>query len=438
MASSLTGNSVSQTAEVLIVGAGPVGLYVALRLGQAGISVKVFEKESAISTESRALGYYGGSLIALDRARVLEKAIAMGFTSFGVCWRKQTADKAANVRRLGDIIAKLQIPKSQDESPIGQTSTLLLQQCKLAQLLHDEALATGFVSISFEAELTALQDVGDSVVATFTNPSNGAIRQHQAPYLIGADGGRSSTRKLIGIPFKGHSWAERLVAINVKFATPAGEDMSCPTAFIVHPIHFGLISPLEPFEVGKKTLYRVVIAVHPEDTRSDEDISSMENAINICESTIPGPRPLEYEIVQVTPYRTHQLCASTFRRGRCVLAGDAAHLNNPFGAMGLTSGLLDGEALADTLELVINENHDPELLSVYSSERSRIFQTFIDPTTTWNKLRCAADPETASEDWALQMLIKRPHEMKNYGIHFFSSWRTDMRSLIAKEAAESL
>ncbi|KAK4031583.1 putative fad binding domain protein [Parachaetomium inaequale] len=431
MATSASSSDGATRGKVIVVGAGPVGLFVALRLAQAGITVDVMEKDATLSDAPRAAGYYGGTLVALARAKVLEKAVDRGFVSTGLCWRKPVADDGEGGKRYGDIIARLPFPYGDPNSVTGKVPSLMLPQSKLAKLFFDEAKATGLVTVHFNMALTAIQDDGNSVKATFTRAESGAQETYQASFLVGADGGKSSTRKLLNIPFKGHSWPERLLAIDCVFETPRTVESGFPTSFIIHPVHFGLVLPLERFEPGKRSAYRCAVAIDPRDSRSDEELTSKESVDDLLDKMLPGPRPINAEVLRVAPYRIHQLCASSFRRGRCVLAGDAAHLNNPFGGMGLSSGLLDAEALTDSLDLIINEGSPLSLLDTYSSERQRVFQIFTSPVSTMNKLRCAADPELANEDWLIRALNTNPSSLKEYGRHFYDTWRTNMRSLVA-------
>ncbi|KAL2135940.1 hypothetical protein VTI74DRAFT_6168 [Chaetomium olivicolor] len=417
--------------KVILVGAGPVGLFAALRLAQAGITVDVFERQAALSNAPRAAGYYGGTIVALARAGLLEKAVEKGFISTGLCWRKPVADDGKGGKRLGDVVARIHFPPGEPDSIVARTPALTLPQSKLAKLFFDEARATGLVTVHFNMELNAINDDGDFVEAVFTRVDTGEQETHQAGYLVGADGGKSTTRKLLGIPFKGHSWPERLVAIDCVFETPQTMEPDLPTSFIIHPVHFGIILPLEPFAPGKRSAYRCALAIDPQDPRSDEELVSKESLSELLDKMLPGPRPNNVEVLKAAPYRIHQLCASTFRRGRSLLAGDAAHLNNPFGAMGLSGGLLDAEALADTLDLVINEGKPSSLLDTYSYERQRVFQIFTNPVSTINKLRCQANPDRANEDWLINTLNTNPAALREYGRHFYDTWRTDMKCLAA-------
>lgn len=136
------------------------------------------------------------------------------------------------------------------------------------------------------------------------------------------------------------------------------------------------------------------------------------------EALLPGPRPLEYDLKMVSPYRIHQRCANTFRIGRVLLAGDAAHLTNPFGgyanllvtyesnckalltrySLGLTGGLLDAGALANALIDRICHNAPDNILDKYSEVRRAVFQNVVDPTAQANLRRlCESDPATVGE-----------------------------------------
>lgn len=315
----------SFSATVIVVGAGPVGLLTALYLAQAGIRVEILEKAGALSISPRAVGYYGGALLALKRAGILEKMHRAGFTSQGLGWRKPITDDGRGGKRMGDTIARLRLPKD-DSTLDGLQTTIYLRQSELTKLLLQEVLETGLARVHYDAEVTGIEDNGDSVIAT-ARKSDGTEYRFHGLFLVGADGGKSTTRKILGIPFKGHSWPERIVAMDILFEDIA-IDYEFPTSLVVDPVHFGLITPLENPIEGKMTLYRCSVAVSPNDPRSDDELTSDSSVASLLHIMLPGPRPLSYKSVGSSAYRVHQLCATTFRRGRCILAGDAAHLNN--------------------------------------------------------------------------------------------------------------
>ncbi|KAJ3953526.1 hypothetical protein N0V92_010004 [Colletotrichum tropicale] len=313
--------------SVVVVGAGPVGLSIAVRLAHAGIKVHVIEKNDVVDSSPRAAGYFGGALIAIQRTNILEKAKAIGFSADGMCWRQPILADEEGSMAMGHILARFDFPKEGISAATGHVSSLYLPQSQLTQLLLDEAISTGLVEIHFNSVLTNILQDEESVTAMFSRSATNSEEALQAEFLVGSDGGRSTTRRLLDIPFKGHSWPERLVAIDCLFQMPPGADNST-TSFIVHPIHFGLITPIEPVVTGRETTYRVVIALDPADSRPDTELATDMVAKALLDKMLPGKRPLDVRVLRVAPYKTHQLCAATFKRGRCVLAGDAAHLNN--------------------------------------------------------------------------------------------------------------
>ncbi|PYI12669.1 FAD/NAD(P)-binding domain-containing protein, partial [Aspergillus sclerotiicarbonarius CBS 121057] len=423
--------------KVIIVGAGPIGLFTALKLARTNIPVLILEKSPQLSTAPRAVGYHGAALAALKRTPVYHKARELGFFGKGICWRRSlVADQDENHNRngdgemgkkMGDIIASL--------AGYGH-GVLYLPQGMLTRLIYEEVVRTGLVEVRFGWEVSDViqhgDDDDDGVTAVARKVSgHGEEERFTGKFLVGADGGKSAVRKILQIPLQGHSWPERIVAMDVLLEDKHLDPMF-PTSMVVHPVNFGLVTPLEPVREGEKTLYRCSVATDPGDERTDEELVEEASLRVLLEGFAPGPRPLDVDIVGSSAYRTHQLCAFTLRKGRCVLAGDAAHLNNPFGALGLTTGLLDADALANTLDMIINEKKAIDLLDVYADERKRVFQTFVDPVSTQNKLRCASDPDTVTEDWLIRGVINHtPDVMEAFGRPFFDVWPTDMRKLAA-------
>ncbi|GFF78380.1 6-hydroxy-3-succinoylpyridine 3-monooxygenase HspB [Aspergillus lentulus] len=425
-------NSYSTT--VVIIGAGPVGLLTALRLAQSGIKVDIVEKEADLSDAPRACSYYAAALHALQKANVLDDIKTAGFTTGGLCWRGPLDDDGKGGKKLGEMLACLPIVGTND----WDHGVVNLQQSKLASLLYRRAVETGLVKVHFGLRLKGIQQDADSVTATVSREDGSTETTFHASFLVGADGGRSTTRKLLGIQFKGHIWPERLVAIDVLIKDAEFDD-DFPSSLFVDPVHWGLVSPLEKPQRGKETLWRCTVALHPSDQRGDDQVVAEESIRSLLSHVVPSPQLDTAAVVRASPYRVHQLCATTLNSGRCVLVGDAAHLNNPMGAMGLTTGILDADALADALELIIHEGKPISVLDVYSDERRRAFQMFVDPSSSQNKLRIASDVSTAKQDWLIRFMARASGDgamVKQATEPFFSVWRTDMRKSLYTQQAD--
>ncbi|KAF5018937.1 hypothetical protein F66182_9079 [Fusarium sp. NRRL 66182] len=419
--------------NILIVGAGPVGLFLGFRLAKEGIKVDIIEKEDSILQQPRASACYGPASFVLKEAGLLQLVSERGYvgTSFG--WRPQVKDDGNGGKTWGDLLAELPFRAATAEHP--ERGMSFLPQHKFAALIMEQALETGNLTVHFGTELIAINnDQPDRATATVRDVKSGVEREMVSAFLVGTDGGKSTTRKLLGIPMQGHTWPERIVATDV-IVPPLPIFLEAPAHFFMHPLHFGVVVPLEKPVAGQPGLWRFTLAVDPADTRTDEEILEDESLRNLFEVAMPGPRPLQYELRRRAIYRIHQRLATTMFRGRCMLAGDSAHLNNPFGAMGLTTGILDVDSLTASLLMIYSNEQPVSVLAKWSDERRKVFQNFVDPTTSHNKLRIQRDPATAYEDWAIK-LLKNPSDetMAKFLIPYGTVWPTDMKAVVQESS----
>ena len=186
-----------------------------------------------------------------------------------------------------------------------------------------EALKTGNVTVYFSCEVIGIQELHDAVQVQVRNPD---ISISTGCYVIGADGGESSVRKAIGTPCLGHTWQERLLATDVNLLNDVVPNY--PTVFIMDSRNYTIMTPLTEPILGETSLWGCTIAIPPEDERSDEELMEEETIQGFYAKFVAGPRPLRAEITARSVYRIHQRLVTTMRKGRCVLAGDAAHMNN--------------------------------------------------------------------------------------------------------------
>jgi 2-polyprenyl-6-methoxyphenol hydroxylase-like FAD-dependent oxidoreductase len=203
-----------------------------------------------------------------------------------------------------------------------------------------------------------MRETADGVIATVETP-NGQ-KEISANYLAGCDGGRSTVRKLLELTYDGFTLPQWLVACNVRY--PFQDHGFVRAQFIVHPEHFCLIGKIDP-----SGLWRVSY-------NEKEDLTREEVLANVhqkFQALFPGPRPLKedaYEIEMISPYRIHQRSAPSYRKGRALLAGDAAHACSPFGGKIPVESLL----VDSYIKLTISKRHGPHHRHLRRRRTSRL------------------------------------------------------------------
>jgi 2-polyprenyl-6-methoxyphenol hydroxylase-like FAD-dependent oxidoreductase len=187
----VNGASTAFDAQVLIVGGGPVGTFTTLRLARAGIKVLLVEADAVPSSAPRAAVYTGPSVLELERAGILADVRDLGLQNSDVCWRK------AN----GEIIAGL----DRNFVPSHPLNPVTLDQFRLETVIlkHLENYPSG--KILWGHKVVALEQDEKSVTVT-TETLEGEKKKFVAEYVVGADGGKSTVRKLISVEFEGFTW----------------------------------------------------------------------------------------------------------------------------------------------------------------------------------------------------------------------------------------
>jgi 2-polyprenyl-6-methoxyphenol hydroxylase-like FAD-dependent oxidoreductase len=344
--------------DVIVIGGGPVGFINALGLAQAGVRVSVVEAESQIINSPRAAVYFWSVLVGFERLGILEEAKAVGV-------RKQ--DYSYLVRRTGErIVYSMEALANDTPYPYN----LHLGQDRLADIVMRRLQAFPNATIRFGTRLQQLREDADGVTLWVTTGS--AREELRASWVIGADGAGSSVRRLLGLSFDGMSWQERFVATNVKYDF---ERHGYARATFVIDDHYGAVIAI----LNNEGLWR---CTYMEDAALPEE-TFLERLPHMYEAILPGRG--SYELVAASPYRMHQRSAQHYRVGRIVLAGDAAHVTNPTGGLGLTSGLFDSYALYPALTAIVLEGADDEVLDRYSAARRDIFVNRVSPQATANK-----------------------------------------------------
>ncbi len=344
--------------DVLVVGGGPTGFLTALGLAQAGLSVRLIEAEGAIIDSPRAAVYHWSVLDGLEALGIREEAETLGFIKQDYCWL---------VRETGEHIRyDLSVLAGHTAFPhnihLGQDQLADIARRRLAGIAHAE--------VRFGTRLVGLWQDEESVTASMDGPEG--REEIRARWLVGADGASSGVRKALGLDFPGMTWDERFVATNVWHDfDAAGYALS---TLVVDARHGAVI-----VKISREGLWR---CTYMEDAALPEE-SVMARLPAAYNALLTGDR--DYRLERAAPYRMHQRCAERFRVGRVLLAGDAAHVTNPTGGLGLTTGLFDCFALYPALAAVLLDGAEEALLDRYASARRRIFLERTSPQAIANK-----------------------------------------------------
>jgi 2-polyprenyl-6-methoxyphenol hydroxylase-like FAD-dependent oxidoreductase len=362
--------------QVAIVGAGPVGLLTALGLARQGVEVTVLDSEPAVVRSPRAAVYFHTTISILKKLGLSDEAHAIGLSSteFMMHWLDTRERVASDMR---------------DALEPGQEfdHNLHFGQHILADLVIRHLEQLPGTQVLWNHRVTALSEAHNCVNLTCETPAG--EQTIEADWVIGTDGARSAVRRLLGLEFEGFTWPDRFVATNLEY--PFREFGYANANMVVDPVNWCVIGRL-----GRENLWRLT---YGEDASLDE-ATILERLPERFAAILPAPS-VAYRIDNFSPYRVHQRCAPTFRIGRTLLAGDAAHACNPCGGLGLTGGVIDADALSDALGAVIRGRADESVLDFYSQERRRVFVEVTSPmSTNFKRLLSEPDPVRRAEDKA--------------------------------------
>lgn len=372
----------SQT-SVLVVGAGPVGLLAALILTRRGVSVTVLEKHHQIVDSPRAIVYLPQTIGTLDEAGVLEEVKQAGLVmKDGPVFRNASDHKA-----LAEISPFVLLPEDKPEGK--HRAAILLGQHLLAEIAL-KRLQAAQVPVHFDTFVQSVEHRPDSVKVSVL--TGGEEKVFEASYLLACDGARSTIRKKLDIKFDGFTHDIIFMAVNFRYAHMLDTGFS-DAQFLVDPKEdkansdFAII-----LRTGRDDVWRC--AYGDGDTFTEEELK--ERMLGRLKRILPlHPDPEEIEIMQAQPYKIHQRAAETYVKDRVLLAGDAAHVNNPVGGMGLCTGILDAHAAALALEKAVkNPSEADTALEKYNTDRREAFLHLTNPVTTDNLRRLVeASPE---------------------------------------------
>ena len=377
--------------EVIVAGGGPVGLCLALLLSRAGITVRVFESEPAISQDLRASTFHPPTLDLLEPFGVTGDLVARGL----VCPHWQIRLHPDGDRAVFD----LSVLAGETRHPYR----LQCEQWKLSESLLGHLQKEGNAEVIFGAPVTTVTQ--DEHKASITVETSAGLQTHRARFVIGADGARSLVRKAMDLPFVGETYPETTLLVTTLFPFEEHlEGLSNVTYCWKRDGNFSLL----------KVPGRWRVSIYPREDLSIEEQLSEEMIEASLQEIVP--RAQAYEVNEKRPYRVHQRIVDKYNKGRLALAGDAAHLNSPSGGMGLNGGVHDAFELAAALTDMLRHGARLERLDLYDRKRRPIARDQIIAQADRNRARMREkDPEKRRELLAdLQAIVNDRQRLHAY------------------------
>ena len=367
---------------VLIAGGGPVGAIAALALARQGIAVRVFEADAAIDESPRAATTHPATLEMLADLGLIDDLIARGL----VARTFQFWDRPS-----GRLIAEFDHAVLARDTPYP--FVVQCEQHKLVDLAIQRLSGLPNARYDFATQVTEVEAGADAVEITVRHGDD-RIERMTGSYLIGADGGRSTVRKALGIAFDGYTFPERFLVLTTPF--DFAQERGCGfRSYFSDPDEWANL-----FKVAGndgRGLWRVVFPTLPGET--DEEVFNETSVQQRLQKFFP--KSGSYPIVHRNLYNVHQRVAARFSQGRAFLAGDAAHVNNPIGGLGLNCGIHDAVELTSLLVKVLRGEESADQLDRYDARRRPINVKYVQEQTIANKKRLEAkDPEARAENFA--------------------------------------
>ncbi len=361
--------------RIIVVGCGPVGMVLTLALFRRGLPVTLLERAAGPIDDQRAAAIQPSSLEMLAELGITEEIHQKGLISPTFHYRDRVS---------GELVAEFDFSQLADMTEFPYV--IQYEQFKLVKTIISELGDTPDIDLRFSSEVTDAEQIEDAVKVSFIN-QDGEKESLSSPWVIGCDGFNSVVRTAAEINFVGFTYPERFVKIGSDFDFQKAGQALCIRNFFSDPDEWCNLFKVNGY--GPPGIWRTVFPTRVGE--SNEECLSHSGIQSRLQKFFPYDG--EYNIIYAGIYDVHQRVVETFRKGRILVAGDAAHVNNPIGGLGMNGGIHDAVALAEKLSKVINGG-PPELLNLYSRQRHKAQMDGVQATSIANKkLMEAKDPE---------------------------------------------
>lgn len=357
--------------QVVVVGAGPVGLVTAIGLAQHGIKVLVLEQNS-----SEVPPQWRGSTIHPPTLEI--------FDDLGLAEHIIKGAIKVEVLQFRDLEIPLVVNFNYDQlnGKVKFPFRLQYEQYKVLKLLRDTAATNPNIEIRYEVEVLGVTQTIDDVTLELRQNLN--TSQIKTNWLVGADGSHSKVRKSLDIELEGFTYPYPTTVVATPYPFEDHIADLAPVSYWSGPLgRLSMIRTPDIWRIAMTTKLEGIDLSSDDRGTIDEPTTEFKDAILLLLANIPDAKYEDLQLKQYEVYRSHQRVAKEFSKGRVALAGDAAHLTTTNGGMGLNSGVQDASALVKYLCFAISENSlDP--IRKYGLERKAFCDLILQPTTTSN------------------------------------------------------
>jgi len=353
--------SIQTNAHVIIAGAGPCGLVAANLLVDDGIKVTLVEAQGDLPRDLRASTFHPPTLDMLDeRFGVVDAMIEQGLK----CPTWQFRD-----RKQG-VVCTFELERLLPDT--RHPYRLQCEQWRLGEMLYARLQTKPLCTIRLSTKAVAARQSGDGVELDVST-ADAKTETLKGDYLIGADGIGSVVRQSIGAAFDGITIPELFLTLSTTYDFREAMPDIANIAYLSDPNEWYVL-------IRTKRVWRALFPVDA--SLDDKDVTSNERAERLLQGAVPRAEP--FEVTHRTAYRVHERVASTYVKGRMMIAGDAAHVNNPLGGMGLNGGIHDAFNLAEKLTQVVR-GAPLETMERYSRQRRKVALDVVQQTTLRNR-----------------------------------------------------
>jgi 3-(3-hydroxy-phenyl)propionate hydroxylase len=365
--------------RVIVVGAGPVGSMAALILAQNGIPVTLLEREKELVIDYRASTFHPPTLDLLEPCGATKALVEMGLIAPLMQYRDRKRGKIAEF--------DLSLLKNDTRHPYR----LQCEQFKMTGWAYKRLAEIPGTELKFSHAVTGLTQDEDGV--TVTADTADGPKTFKGAFAIATDGGRSTVRKALNIAFDGFTYPEHFLVAGTRYDFKRAMPDICSVNYTADPDEWYLLLEIPD-------MWRIIMPVDP---NMEPSGAMQDQYLQGCLQNLQ-PRDEPYEIDVKAIYRVSQRIAGSYSSGRAFLAGDAAHINNPLGGMGLNGGLQDALSLTARLTKVWHGQADQRELDGYEAQRKPEAINAINAMTERNKkLLEERDPEVRQrtlDEWA--------------------------------------